>query len=57
MCRLAFLSIWAYPREAPDGEQMDFVEVMALRNGLIRHHRVYWGWFGVRVLLCDEYRR
>src|SRR5690349_18283040 len=36
--------IWEYPRETPDGEQMDFVEVMELNDeGLIQKHRVYWG--------------
>jgi len=33
-----------------DGEQFDLVEVMELRDGLIRHHRVYWGWFGLKHL-------
>ena len=42
--------IWEYPRAAPAGEQMDFVEVMELKDGLIQHHRVYWGWFGVNIL-------
>ena len=60
--RTAFLTdgnkmMWEYPRSAPDGEQMDFVEVMELRNGLIQHHRVYWGWYGVRVLQKDAYHR
>jgi ketosteroid isomerase-like protein len=50
--------IWEYPRAAPDGEQMDFVEVMALnQQGLIQRHCVYWGWRGVRILQRDEYRR
>jgi ketosteroid isomerase-like protein len=50
--------IWEYPRETPDGEQMDFVEAMELNDrGLIQRHRVYWGWFGVRVLQRDEYHR
>jgi ketosteroid isomerase-like protein len=49
--------MWEYPRDAPDGEQMDFVEVMEIEDGLIRHHRVYWGWFGVRVMERDEYHR
>jgi len=26
-------------------------------GGLICRHRVYWGWFGLRVLQRDEYRR
>src|SRR5262245_3018153 len=38
--------IWEYPRSTPDGEQMDFIEVMELRDDLICYHRVYWGWFG-----------
>ncbi|HVV74210.1 MAG TPA: nuclear transport factor 2 family protein [Verrucomicrobiae bacterium] len=50
--------MWEYPRATPQGEQMDFVEVMDLNaDGLIQHHRVYWGWFGVGVLQRDEYRR
>ncbi len=36
--------VWEYPRETPDGEQIDILEVMDIRGGLIRHHRVYWGW-------------
>ena len=42
--------MWEYPHVTPDGEQMDFVEVMEIDDGLIRHHRVYWGWFGLRLL-------
>ncbi len=49
--------IWEYPRATPDGEQMDFVESMEIENGLIRRHRVYWGWFGVKVLEQDRYHR
>ena len=42
--------IWEYPRQSPDGEQMDFVEVMELKNSKIQHHRVYWGWRGIKVI-------
>jgi hypothetical protein len=42
--------IWEYPRAAPDGKQMDFVEVMELEDGLIQHHRVYWGWFSLELM-------
>jgi hypothetical protein len=49
--------IWEYPRETPDGDQMDFVESMEIENGLIRRHCVYWGWFGVKVLEEDRYHR
>src|SRR5437763_528257 len=34
--------IFEYPRDAPEGEQMDFVEVMELADGLIQRHCVYW---------------
>ena len=49
--------IWQYPQATPDGEQMDFLEAMEIEDGLIRHHRVYWGWYGVEVLEEDRYRR
>ncbi len=50
--------IFEYPRDAGEGEQMDFTEVMELNDeGLIQRHCVYWGWFGVRVLQRDEYHR
>jgi hypothetical protein len=50
--------MWEYPRGTPNGEQMDFVEVMEINNeGLIQQHNVYWGWFGVRVLQRDEYQK
>jgi hypothetical protein len=50
-------AVWEYPRDCPDGEQMDFVEVMEIVDGLIQRQRVYWGWFGVNVLLTDRYHR
>lgn len=49
--------LWEYPRETPDGEQMDFVEVMQIREGLIARHHVYWGWYGVKILEEDRYWR
>jgi hypothetical protein len=48
--------VFEYPRAAPGGEQMDFVEVMDIAGGLIQYHKVYWGWRGVQVLQRDEYR-
>jgi steroid Delta-isomerase len=42
--------VWEYPRQAPDGDQVDLIEVMEIADGLIRHHRVYWGWFGTGLL-------
>ena len=41
---------WEYPRVSPEGEQMDLVEVMEIENGLIKRHRVYWGWYALNVL-------
>jgi hypothetical protein len=49
--------LWEYPRETPDGEQMDFVEVMQIRDGLIARHHVYWGWYGVKILDENRYWR
>lgn len=42
---------WEYPRQTPRGEQVDLMEMMEIEGGLIAHHRVYWGWYGVRILL------
>ena len=44
--------VWEYPRETPEGDQVDLVEAMDIELGLIVHHRVYWGWVGVRALLA-----
>ncbi|RKP45254.1 nuclear transport factor 2 family protein [Trinickia fusca] len=41
---------WEYPRKTPHGDQVDLVEVMDVADGLITHHRVYWGWVGFRSL-------
>jgi len=41
---------WEYPRASPEGEQMDLVEVMDIEDGLIKRHRVYWGWYALNVL-------
>ena len=49
--------IFEYPRQSPEGEQMDFVEIMEIENGLIHYHRVYWGWRGVKVIQEDSYYR
>jgi steroid Delta-isomerase len=49
--------IWEYPRQAPDGDQIDLLEVMEIEHGLIRHHRIYWGWFGVNHLTQNAIRK
>ncbi len=48
--------MWEYPRQGSQGEQMDLVEVMELKDGRIQHHRVYWGWLGVKVLEENRHR-
>ena len=48
---------WEYPRRSPDGDQMDIVEVMEIRDGLIAHHRVYWGWVSVEMLMSGEHSK
>ena len=48
--------VWEYPRATPDGAQVDIVEVIATAAGLIRHHRIYWGWFGTRRLIAAATR-
>lgn len=58
--RTGFLSdgttlTWEYPRRSPDGDQMDIVEVIEIRDGLIQHHRVYWGWYSVQLLKTGQH--
>ena len=43
--------VWEYPRQTPDGEQVDILELMEIRDGLIVNHRIYWGWFGNQMLI------
>ena len=43
--------IWEYPRQTPDGNQVDILEVMQHRDGKIYRHRIYWGWFGTQMLI------
>lgn len=44
--------VWEYPRDTPQGDQVDLVEVMDTVDGLITHHRVYWGWVGFKSLMA-----
>jgi len=48
---------WEYPRAMPDGEQVDIVEVMEIAEGKIQCHRIYWGWFGVAMLMASATRK
>ena len=47
------LLTWEYPRDTPHGDQVDLVESMDIENGLIVHHRVYWGWVGFKALVAS----
>ncbi len=49
LCNGATL-FWEYPRQMPDGEQVDIAEVMTIVGGKIAAHRIYWGWFGFAML-------
>lgn len=49
--------VWEYPREAQDGDQVDIVEVMEIRDGKIQRHRIYWGWFGLNMLQASAARK
>lgn len=40
------LLVWEYPRQMPDGEQVDILELMEFKDGKIQKYRIYWGWFG-----------
>jgi len=46
-----------YPRTGVEGDsdQMDIVEVLQIRDGLIEQHHVYWGWYSFSLL--DDDRR
>ncbi len=47
------LLTWEYPRLTPGGgSQIDLFESMDIEAGLIVHHRVYWGWQGLKALLA-----
>ena len=48
--------IWEYPRNTPSGQKADMAEVMEIEDGLIKAHRIYWGWYGTQMLQSDAYR-
>lgn len=45
--------IWEYPRQTPQGDQLDLVEVMELDGARIRRHRIYWGWRGTQHIIAN----
>jgi len=49
--------IWEYPRETPNGDQLDLVEVMELDGPRIRRHRIYWGWRGTEHIIANALRK
>lgn len=42
--------VWEYPRETPEGDQIDILELMEIGDGLIQKHRIYWGWKGCQQI-------
>lgn len=42
--------IWEYPRQTPEGDQVDILEFMELEGDKIKNHRIYWGWFGCKLI-------
>lgn len=48
--------IWEYPRNTPDGNQLDILELMEIENKLIVNHRIYWGWLGTQLLIKNKTR-
>ena len=49
--------IWEYPRQTPEGDQIDILEVMEIEDQKIRRHRIYWGWFGTRQLIASALKK
>jgi hypothetical protein len=49
--------IWEYPRETPEGSQIDILEVMDITKGKITNHRIYWGWFGCGQLVASATKK
>lgn len=49
--------IWEYPRETPEGDQIDILEVMQISKSKITNHRIYWGWFGCSQLIISAVRK
>jgi steroid delta-isomerase len=45
--------IWEYPRQTPEGDQLDLVEVMELHRDRIARHRIYWGWRGTQHIIAN----
>ena len=49
--------IWEYPRQTPEGDQIDILEVMQINNDKICNHRIYWGWFGCQKLIGSALKK
>lgn len=46
--------IWEYPRNTPNGDQLDILELIEIENSLIVNHRIYWGWLGTQLLIKNQ---
>lgn len=48
--------VWEYPSQWPEGCQLDVGHFADIKDGLIVHHRMYWGWRGVHALVAEAFR-
>jgi steroid delta-isomerase len=48
--------IWEYPSQWPEGCQLDVGHFADIKDGLIVHHRMYWGWRGFHALVEEAFR-
>jgi steroid Delta-isomerase len=48
--------VWEYPSHWPSGDQLEVVHSADTRNGLIVHHRMYWGWRSFHTLVAEIFR-
>lgn len=49
--------IWEYPRETPEGNQIDILELIKIKENKIINHRIYWGWFGTETLIKSAIKK
>ncbi len=49
--------IWEYPRDTPNGDQVDILELMKIKDQQIINHRIYWGWFGMQLLIENQLKK
>jgi steroid Delta-isomerase len=48
--------VWEYPSHWPSGDQLEVVHSADTKDGLIVHHRMYWGWRSCHTLVAEIFR-